>query len=142
MGGASNGNYGHVALDANGVLFTANVPRSITVATYSFGKILSAATTNATSLKASAGSLFGWHLVNTSAAWKYFRFYNLSSAPTVGTSTPVFNIPLPPGGGAVMPPQMAIGFATGIAYAITGAAADNDSTAVAANDVIGTLYYI
>lgn len=106
-------------------------------------KILAAATTNATSVKASAGQLYGWHFINTTAAIKYVRIYNLATAPTVGTSSPDFVLPLPASGGAVMAVNdMGIPMTTGIAYAITGGATDLDATAVAANDVIGTLFYI
>lgn len=108
-----------------------------------YSKVLAAATTNATSVKASAGALYGWHLVNNATTTRYVRIFNLAVAPTMGTSSPVMVIPLPPSGGAVLTPGLlSLPLATGFAYAITAAAADLDNTACAANDVVGTFFYI
>jgi hypothetical protein len=103
--------------------------------------VIAAAGTNATSVKASAGRVLGWSLSNTTAAYKYVRFYNLTTAPTVGTSTVTQTIGIPPNGLAQMQFPGGIAFATGIALSITGAPADNDTTAVVANDVVGDVYY-
>jgi hypothetical protein len=109
-------------------------------------KVLSAASTNATSLTSVVSRLMGGVLANTSAAFKFFRLYNKASAPTVGTDAPLFNIAIPPGAsvnlGDVVPPAIGKRFSTGLAYAITGAAPDLDNTAVAANDVVGVLFYL
>jgi len=96
----------------------------------------SAATTNATLVKATAGIVYTIQANNTTASAKYLRLYNLTTAPTVGTSTPVMVITIP----ASSSIDLAIGavglkFATGISYAITNAAAYLDATAVAAGDV-------
>lgn len=105
----------------------------------SVSKIASAATTNATSVKASAGRVFGYHFTNTTAAIKIVRFYNLATAPTVGTSVPVYNVVIPANGYVFANFPQGRGHSTGIAYAITNAIADLDATAVAANDVIGAI---
>lgn len=100
--------------------------------------VSSAATTNATSAKASAGDVHVIYASNTTAALKYLKLYNKASAPTVGTDTPVLTIPLAPSNNPVrleFPNTMY--FSTGIAYALTGAAADADTTALAAGDVVG-----
>lgn len=105
-------------------------------------RIMAAASTNATSVKATAGRLYEIHLCNTSAALKFVKFYNKASAPTVGTDTPVATYPLAANGGRIDIVSInGISFATGLAYAITGAVADTDTTAVAANDVVGELLY-
>jgi len=127
---------GTAAVGDVGLQVRANATGAMTVA-----KILAAATTNATSVKASAGRVFGWQLTNTTAAAKYVRLYNLATAPTVGTSTPVYNIVLPANATVNATFPMGIGHSTGIAYAITNAIADLDATAVAANDVLGAIYY-
>ena len=103
--------------------------------------VIAAAGTNATSVKASAGRVIGWSFSNTTAAYKYVRLYNLTTAPTVGTSTVIQTIGIPPNGIAQLQFPGGIGYATGIALSITGAAADNDTTAVVANDVVGDLFY-
>lgn len=109
-------------------------------------KLISAATTNATSMKASAGRLATGRVANTHAtAWRYLKFYNKASAPTVGTDVPVHTLAIPPGQSISLLDlcgNYGISFATGIAYAITGAAADNDTTAIGAGDVILTAQYI
>lgn len=96
-----------------------------------------AATTNATSGKASAGTVHSYEAYNTTAAVKYLKLYNKASAPTVGTDTPVRTIAIPPNGRVhgTFPSGFYMG--TGIAYALTGAAADADTTALAAGDVVG-----
>lgn len=99
--------------------------------------LLSAATTNATSIKITAGTLFSLNASNTTATIAYIKLYNKASAPTVGTDTPVMTITVPANGYVDLSiPPMGLAFATGIAYAITGAAALADATAVAANQII------
>lgn len=95
----------------------------------------SAATTNATVAKASAGDVFRVNGNNASGAVKYLKFYNKATAPTVGTDTPVLTLALPPG--AFSFDLGSFYFSTGIAYALTGGAADADTTALAAGDILG-----
>lgn len=95
----------------------------------------SAATTNATSTKASAGTVWSVVASNINAAARYLKLYNKASAPTVGTDVPVLVIPLPAGqvvtvdGGS-----NGIRFGTGIAWALTSGAADSDTGAVSASE--------
>jgi len=98
-----------------------------------------AASTNATLAKNSAGEVHMITATNTTAALKYLKLYNKATAPTVGTDTPVLTIALPVSNAAyVLPiPNGGQYFSTGIAYALTGAAADADATALAAGDVVG-----
>lgn len=108
-------------------------------------KILTAATTNATSVKASGGKLFMAIFSNNAATAKYIHFYNKASAPTVGTDSPAFTITLP--ANTIEQPfqfssDIGLQFTTGLAYSITGAAGDLDNTVTAINDVSGVLGYI
>lgn len=105
------------------------------------GRVMSAATTNATSLKASSGNVYGIHLHNSGAAAVFFKLYNLAVAPTVGTSTPVTTISLSAGQRVDFDNVTGMAFSTGIAYAITNLVADTDTTAVALNQVTGHLLY-
>lgn len=95
----------------------------------------SAASTNATSTKASAGTVWSVVVSNINAAARYLKLYNKATAPTVGTDTPVIVIPVAAGqvvqidGGS-----NGIRFATGIAWALTAGAADSDTAAVSANE--------
>lgn len=105
--------------------------------------ISSAATTNATSVKASAGTVYNILVSNTGAAAAYVKFYNKASAPTVGTDVPVFTLSIPASGTVCVNPHLiGIRFATGIALAITNLAADSDTTAVLAAQVKCMTSYI
>jgi hypothetical protein len=106
-------------------------------------KLISAATTNATSLKAAAGTLYTAHVFNSGASPCYLKFYNKASAPTVGTDVPVLVIGVPAGASIDIgiPESIGVAFSTGIAYAITGGIADNNTTAVALNQVALSLTY-
>lgn len=108
----------------------------------STAKILAAASTNATLIKASAGRVFGWQLTNTTAAVKVVRLYNLTVAPTVGTSVPAYVIVIPANGTVTASFPVGIAHATGISYSITNAIADLDATVTAANDVLGAIYWL
>lgn len=108
-------------------------------------KLISAATTNATSVKATAGRIASGNITNNSASWRYLKLYNKASAPTVGTDVPIQVIGLKPGDNTDLTNLVNIfglSFATGIAYAITGAPADNDTTAIGASEVIVAMQFI
>jgi hypothetical protein len=112
-----------------------------TVGPASGAKQISAASTNGTSVKASAGQVFGWYIYNDGAAEAYFKIYNKASAPTVGTDVPVLVLAIPAGSAANVFTDIGIPFGTGIATAITTGAADADTGAVAANQVVSNLFY-
>lgn len=101
----------------------------------------SAATVNATSVKDGACTLWDVIAMNVStSAPAYLKLYDKASAPTVGTDTPVYVLPLPTAGsangaGAARSWPTGLKFTLGLAYAITGGMADTDATAVAAGQV-------
>lgn len=108
-------------------------------------RLISAASTNATSLKASAGTLYALYAVNLNAAVRYVKFYNKASSPTVGTDTPVATFPIPAsatGAGFAINFDPGFDFGTGIAYATTTGVADSDTAAVAANEIILVGVYV
>lgn len=126
-----------VTIASDNTAFTVNT--TPTTPTQSF--INSAATTNATSVKASAGTVFNIVATNTNAAARYLKFYNKASAPTVGTDVPVLTITLPASQSVTISPHQGIRFGSGIALATTTGAADSDTGAVAANEIkIATSY--
>jgi hypothetical protein len=111
----------------------------------SAGAVASSASTNATSVKGSAGRLLGAYLVNTTATLYYIRFYNLATSPTCSSSTGyLFTLPVPAsttGAGFSMPfGQGGLAFSTGIAYCITGGATSTDNTNAAVG-IYGVLSY-
>lgn len=114
-----------------------------TITTPTASNVNSAATTNATSVKTSAGSVYSITASNTGAAAAFLKLYNKASAPTVGTDVPVLTIPIP----ASSVQNIEFGtaghrFTTGIALAITNLAADSDTTAIAASQVKVITAYI
>lgn len=127
---------GSAAVGDVGVQVRANATGAATIA-----KVTAGASTNATLVKATAGRVLGWCLTNTTAAVKVVRLFNMTTAPTVGTSVPAYNIVLPANATVALSIPAGMAHATGISYAITGALADLDATAVAANDVIGSIHY-
>lgn len=135
----SAGDYCEIPVSGQGAVWVSNTPS--TGGGWSISRLLSAATTNATSAKASAGIVGGWYIYNANAAVRYLKIYNKASAPTVGTDTPVLTIPIPAGAAANVEFTNGINFATGIAYATTTGVADNDTGAVAANEIIVNLFY-
>jgi hypothetical protein len=102
---------------------------------------ISAATTNATSVKASAGTVYSIDLSNANAAVRWFKLYNKASAPTVGTDTPVFRALIPASGGRTISFPNGLTFSTGIAFALVTGAADSNTSAVAANELTVNIGY-
>jgi hypothetical protein len=110
----------------------------------SMSKTVSAATTNATSVKASAGKVYAIQASNVNAAARYLKLYNKASAPTVGTDTPVKTLIIPgntAGAGTNIVFPTGIEFTTGIAFALTVEATDAGTTAVAANELVINIDY-
>jgi hypothetical protein len=103
---------------------------------------ISAATTNAAFVKASAGTLYGVQASNTGAAVAFLKIFNKASAPTVGTDVAVKTYIIPSGGGTNIPiPPQGLAFGTGIAISITGLATTADTTAVALAQVVVNIDY-
>lgn len=96
--------------------------------------LISAASTNATSVKASAGTINDGVISNSNAAARFFKLYNKASAPTVGTDTPILTLLIPPGVSMPLPTgPYGLRCSTGIAYALTTGIAVADTGAVAAD---------
>ena len=108
----------------------------------SLALVLATASTNATTVKASAGRMLGFVLTNTTASAKFVKFYNKGSAPTVGTDIPIATIGVPPNGTLTFALEGGMAFSLGVSYAITGASPTNDTTAVSAGDVTGTIAWV
>jgi len=104
--------------------------------------VSSAATTNGTVVKASAGTLYSITVSSTRGTTCYLKFHN-SASVTAGTTAVALTIAVPTNS-TVTVPFGAIGmrFGTGICLSITGASADNDTTAIGANEVKVLTAYI
>lgn len=106
-------------------------------------RLVAAATTNLTLIKAGIVNLVGGFLVNTSAAIKCVRLFDKATAPLVA-DVPALTLPL--AANAIMPLNSIFGeagfpFALGLGLNITGVIADTDGTPIAAGDVIVHLLY-
>jgi hypothetical protein len=108
----------------------------------SVARVVAAASTNATNLKASAGNLLNVDVFNVAAYTVFLKLYDKASAPTVGTDTPVMTIPIPASTGFSREYLYGRPFATGIAYAITKLQADSDTTVLVAGDATGSVSWI
>lgn len=132
-----------LAINASGAAATLNVAAATGGATP--GKLIAAASTNATSVKGSAGTLYALMVTSVNAAARYIKFYNKASAPTVGTDVPVLVFGIPgntAGNGFTLSiPACGINFSTGIAFAITTGIADADTGAVAASEIAVSYAY-
>lgn len=107
-------------------------------------RLISAATTNATLVKAAKGQVYGWHFSTIDATPVYVKIYDLAVAPTVGTSVPKLTIMVPGNAaGAVSEVSFdqGIEFLNGISFATTTGVADADTGAVAAAEVVINLLY-
>ena len=102
--------------------------------------LVSAATTNLTNIKASAGQLYGWYIYNSNAAARKVAFHNVSGTPTAGASI-YFTLVIPATSGANVFLPHGIPFSIGIAISTVTGLADTDTAAVAANDLIINLWY-
>lgn len=110
--------------------------------------IVSAATTNATNCKASAGNLYGFDLINTTSTLYYLRLYNTSGSPTCSSATgfirsipiPSFNATDGDGAGIVRIAPVPVGYDTGISFCLTAGASSTDNNA-AATGIYGALLY-
>ena len=103
--------------------------------------LVTAATTNATSIKASAGLLKSVHVLSVRATPLYVKFHNTAGTPTAGSGVVLTvgvqagmqrDFVLPDGGRS---------FATGIGMTVVSDIADAGTTAVAASDAVIEVVY-
>ena len=105
-------------------------------------RVKSAASTNLTSVKATAGVLCGIEVYNSGAGVAYLKIYRKASAPALATDVPLATFPIAPNSvRSIFFGSPGMQMTTGIAYAITGGAADTDTTAVALDQVTGVILY-
>lgn len=95
---------------------------------------------DAAAIKASAGQIYGYAFFNTTASARYVKLYNVASGAT-SASTPILRALVPAGGGANVDIPMGIACGMGISIRLTTGAADNDTGACSANDVLANVWY-
>lgn len=131
-----------VTIASDNTAFTVNANEiPITTGGLTQFRLVSAATTNATTVKASQGNVYNIEVFNNGAAACYIKFYNLAGSITVGTSTTTKVMMIPAGGGLVLNSAIGIQFSTGISFALTTNLVDTDTTAIAINQVAVSIDY-
>lgn len=103
-------------------------------------KILSAASTNSTNVKAAAGTLYQIVAINTTVTPYYLKFYDKATAPTCNSDTVVQSYPLAASATTSLPVLIGVPFRSGIGLCLTGALADNDNTNAATGVTINLIY--
>lgn len=103
-------------------------------------RVSAASSTHPTVVRTGRTQLAYAVLVNTTAAAKYVRLYDQTTAP-VNADIPVVTIVVPAGQTVQLIPPIPLDFNTGFAYRMTGAAPDTDATALAANDLAVTFWF-
>jgi hypothetical protein len=112
---------------------TTSINTSSALGFSTYHTLISAASTNATSVKTSNGTIGTLILTNSSATWAYFKLINKASAPTVGTDTAVINIGVAPNTTLDCSSSFAgLRMSTGIAYYVSGGSSLTDNTALGA----------
>jgi len=105
-------------------------------------RTISAASTNATNVKGSAGQVYGIMASNTNAAARYLKLYNKATSPTIGTDTPVMTVMIPPNSsGVVAHWEMGLAFGTGIGFGLTTGVTDANTGAVSADEHVVHIFY-
>jgi hypothetical protein len=109
----------------------------------SASNINSAASTNISVVKNTAGTIYNIALGNNNAAARFVKLYNKATAPVLGTDVPVMVIPVPPNSFISHDfGKTGHRFPLGIGIAITAAIGDADATAIGAGEVKVALTFI
>jgi hypothetical protein len=99
----------------------------------------------AANIKSSAGQVYSIVATNIGASPVYLRLYNETTSPPVTTDTPFFSCVIPgntAGAGIVIPMgNSGLAMGTGIGVRVTAGIADNDATALTANQVMINVLY-
>jgi hypothetical protein len=111
------------------------------ITTASTFHLVSAATTNATNIKASAGTVNGWYIYNSNANARKINFYNSNTTPVLGTTTISYSVVIPGLAATNVSFPDGINFSSGIGISTVTGLADSDATAVALNDLNINIFY-
>lgn len=102
--------------------------------------LVSAASTNPTSIKASGGQVGGWYIYNNNAAMRKVVLHDKASAPTAGVSV-LTALPIPALGGANVEFTQGLYFSSGIGITTVTGMEDSSTSVVGANDLNINIYY-
>lgn len=102
---------------------------------------LSQANNNSTLVQSGRVLLTAVLPINTTTTVYYLKLYDTATAPTCGTDTPKWRIPIPygasnSGGGVALPETNGLLFSKGLGFCLVGGIADNDNSNAATGIVI------
>jgi len=101
---------------------------------------ISAATTNAASIKAALGRVTGWSIYNNAGGTRYVKFHDTAAVPTPGAGV-MYTIGIQAGVQVDFSSDVGIVFLNGIGITMTANIADNDTTPVGLNDLAVNVNY-
>lgn len=100
------------------------------------------ATPAAQSIKASAGRMLAFVLTNSAASTRWLKVFNTAAGSvTLGTTSAIYELAIPPGSTVNVDLDGGIGFSTAIVVAITGGQGLTNNTAVTLGDVTGFIAF-
>lgn len=102
---------------------------------------VSAGSNNAAAIKAAAGQVYGVQGFNLAGYPVFVKLYDKATAPNPAADTPLRTVAMQSGVRCDDDIASGLAFATGIAIAIVKGIADNDNTAVLANDCVVDIDY-
>lgn len=107
-------------------------------------RIITTASTNCASIKASPGTLYGVTAITTSATVNWVKYYNITTTPSTAVDTPIMSFAIPAsasGAGFTNPiPAVGVNFGTGIGRCVTGGYIDLDNTNAVAGTIVNEMY--
>lgn len=121
------------------IAFSSGTKPSIGLHEDQVSRLISAASTNLTTVKGSCGVVTGYQISNNTTSLRYVKLYD-STGATVGTTTP-FETLMIPKEGQVSVSGLRLVMETGIQFATTTGIADSDATAVGANELSINIFY-
>jgi hypothetical protein len=103
----------------------------------------SAATTNDTLVATGARSIpfFSVYHIGTGNVNRFLKLYNKATTPT-SSDTPILTLVVHPSQTVTIAPSISLYFNLGIGYRMTANYADNDNTAISANELAVNIAYI
>lgn len=106
-------------------------------------RIVAAATTNISVLKATPGNIARIDLFNVAAYDVFLKLYNKATSPVLASDVPIHTYPIK--AGSALWRHFDVGgkwFSLGVSIAITKLIADTDTTVLVAGDVTGSIEWI
>lgn len=116
IGGTDGAHFQGVSTNTSGQLKVALTPQTSGGLTPAYFNV---ASQTATSIKSSAGQLYGYHFFNTGASTVYVQLFNLATGSVTNTTTPLLALGVPSSGGAVANFEQGIAFSTAITFTVT-----------------------